>query len=333
MHNRVCVFIFAILLLVVANSVQGAQIVDRIVAVINGRIITLSELDSNVNILMQAQISQGMPMTMGRDEMRKMVLDNLINNMLIEDKANSLKIEVSISDVQNYIEEFKKQNNLTEDELIKQLGMQHKTRKDYEQQIKENILRSRLISVMVQRKAVVTDQEIREYYNAHKDNLNLDAAFSTPATGDTVDISLIVLAPEEDPHQLREDIASGKISFEQAAVNKSVGPAAESGGHLGVLGLADLSPELSEAVSKTTAGSISQPFLIDGKPALVFVAGDDTQSQKEAAQKDTPSVQEDPEFKEAKEKIRALLAEQKMEKLYDKFIKRLREQAVVDIRL
>ncbi len=333
MHNRVRAFIFAILLLVVATSVQAAQVVDRIVAVVNGSIITLSELDSNVNLLMQAQISQGIPVTMGRDEMRKMVLDNMINNMLIEDKANSLKIDVSVSDIQNFVEDFKEQNHLTEDELVKQLRMQNKTRKDYEQQVKDNLLRSRLLSVMVQRKAVVTDQEIRDYYNEHKGNLNLDPTFSQPSSGDAVDISLIVLAPEEDPHQLREAINSGKISFEQAAISKSIGPAADSGGHLGKLGKSDLAPELREAVSKTAPGSISQPFLIDGKPALVFVAGDEVQAKQESGEESSSADPVDQEFKESKEKIRALLGEQKMQKLYDNFIKRLREQAVVDIRL
>ena len=127
-----------------------------------------------------------------------------------------------------------------------------------------------------------------------------------------------------------KNIASGKITFEQAAIQKSVGPAAESGGHLGMLSLADLAPELREAASKVSGGGLSQPFLIDGKPALIFVKGDtdqETDAGKDASEPD------DPEFQQAKEKIRALLAEQKMDKLYEDYTKRLREQAVVDIRL
>ncbi len=330
LHNRVCIFICALLFLVVANSVQAVQLVDRIVAVVNGRIITLSELDSNIDVLMQAQMSQNMGMPQDRDQLRKTVLDNMINNMLIEDKAKSLKIEVSVSDVQNFIEDFKKRNNISEEEFKRQLHLQNKTRKDYEQMVKENILRGRLIGVMVQRKAVITDQEVRDYYNQHKGNLNFDSDLMSMPSGNALDISLIVLAPDEDPHELRKNIASGKITFEQAAIQKSVGPAAESGGHLGMLSLADLAPELREAASKVSGGGLSQPFLIDGKPALIFVKGDtdqETDAGKDASEPD------DPEFQQAKEKIRALLAEQKMDKLYEDYTKRLREQAVVDIRL
>lgn len=323
----------AVLLFFMTSTVQAAQLVDRIVAVVNGRSITLSELDANVNMLMQAQVSQGMPMTTGRDEMRKTVLNNMINNILIEDKAKSLEIEVTISDVQNFIENFKAENQITEEELIRQLRLQNKSRKDYEQQIKENILRSRLISVMVQRKAVVTDQEIRDYYNKHKGNLEFSTDLMQAAPSNAVDVFLLVLAPEEDPHQLRNEIASGKISFEQAAMQKSIGPAAASGGHLGLLGLNDLAPELREAAGKISEGGLSQPFLLDGKPALLFVANDEEQPQQNVADEGKTAEPEDPEYLEAKENIRSLLAEQKMQKLYDDFTQRLRERAVVDIRL
>ena len=103
-------------------SAQAAELVDRVVAVVNGKLITLFDVNARVTDLLQR--TQGVafkPDDPRNAELQKQVLESLINDILIEQEAVRLKVTVSETELDSQIDELKKKNNLTQQELQTEL--------------------------------------------------------------------------------------------------------------------------------------------------------------------------------------------------------------------
>jgi len=308
------------------SPARGAEVVDRIVAVVNGEMITLSELNANLALVLKTQEVGKSVDSQDADvqELRRQVLDKMINDILLEAEAERYEIEVSETEVQEYIDAFISENNLTRDQLKEYLAAQGMTLESYREKIKSNIVRSRLITAMVRRKAVVTDEEIEAYYESHKQELA--GGLGMPEPGG-LELSLIVFDSPETAASVREQILAGQVSFAEAARQYSRGPAADQGGNLGSVQIPDLVPELRAVAEKLPPGQVSTPFTLSGQPAIIVL--------KSKGSSPTPSASAGgaPPLTEVKEQIRAILEEPKMEALFDEYTKRLRDQALIDIKL
>ena len=96
----------------------------------------------------------------------------------------------------------------------------------------------------------VTDSEVKEYYDAHKDE------FQAP---ETVEASHILIEDEAKIKEVAADIASGKTTFEDAAKAFSTCPSGKQGGALGEFGRGQMVPEFEEAAFNMQVGEISEP--------------------------------------------------------------------------
>jgi peptidyl-prolyl cis-trans isomerase SurA len=301
------------LIIVMPSGVYSAEVVDRIVAVVNGSIITLAELNKNVAAVLRASNkeldAQGNSPEVAK--LRDEILEKMINDILLRQKAEEYQIEVSEAEIKTYIESLKEQNNINDEELTAYLAAQGLTRATFEDNIRGNLLRSRILSVLVNRKIVITDEQVREYYEANKDSL---------ARTSGMRLSVLVLPDDVDAEEVRARIASGEVSFAQAAREMSVGPAAEQGGDLGEVTLSDLAPELRDVASGLEPGQVSQPFPLQGKTSLIILQGGGAASGP-------------PPLEEVQDQIRAKLMEPMQEQMFAELAERLRENAIVDIRL
>jgi len=64
---------------------------------------------------------------------------------------------------------MKKAKSITDEELREELSRQGLTIEEYRKQIKEQILREKLISREIKSKIVITSEDIKTYYENHKD--------------------------------------------------------------------------------------------------------------------------------------------------------------------
>ena len=90
---------------------------------------------------------------------------------------------------------------MNDDQLNKFLQLENMTREEYEDKIRQDLLKHRLIGGMVQRKIVVTGEEVQAYYEKNKDQYQREKQ---------VRLELIVLPPNVDAASMREDIAAGR---------------------------------------------------------------------------------------------------------------------------
>jgi peptidyl-prolyl cis-trans isomerase C len=183
----------------------------------------------------------------------------------------------------------------------KKKGLQNdKEVKELMAEAERKIMISKFIKDEVEDKAAVSDKEVQDYYNAHKDEFVIPERWKA---------SHILVKTEDEANAVLADLANGK-SFEEEARGKSQDASAGKGGDLGYFAKGQMVPEFEEAATKLevgqTSGVIKTQFgyhivkLTDKKPA--------------AAQ----------EFKDVSEKIKSELVMQKRREAFDKLVTSLK---------
>ncbi len=136
--------------------------VDRIVAVVNQDVILASEVARRVGGLAPAP---GKPPPAGAE---RQMMEQMIDEILLSQEAARARITVSDQDVDGAILEIKKQNNLDDAGLAKALAAQGYTMELYREDLRQQILRLRVINLIIRPRVIVTDDELKAAYNEAK---------------------------------------------------------------------------------------------------------------------------------------------------------------------
>lgn len=236
-----------------------AEVVDRIVAVVNEDIILLTELEAAVQPYMEKIKSSGYPPEKEqqmRYRVREDMIDKLVDEKLTaqEIKANNLRVEEN--EVDQMIERVKQANYYSDEEFRKALELGGLTLDTYRGQLKEQILRNKLVTLEVKSKIVVTTEDIKAYYDAHPElyggkrqyhlrNIFLKYPFVGPTDPDRT------LQERFDP--VIRQLESG-VPFEQLARQYSESSTAADGGYLGQFSLESLSGEIRDNIKNLSEG-------------------------------------------------------------------------------
>ncbi|MBI5874572.1 MAG: SurA N-terminal domain-containing protein [Deltaproteobacteria bacterium] len=135
-----------------------AEIIDRIVAVVNDSAITMSELNA---------ATAGLGDIKGADkdkrkkimETKSKVLDQLIEKKLVEQAANKAGITVSEKEIDNSIDDVKRQNNIGQEELLSALAKNGLTFKEYREQLKDQIRQVKFINKEIRSNIKMSDED------------------------------------------------------------------------------------------------------------------------------------------------------------------------------
>jgi peptidyl-prolyl cis-trans isomerase SurA len=302
--------IFSLFALLSTAWASSGDVIDRIVAVVNGEIITLYEVDERARPLVSRAGGTDFEKRRLLDQARQRVIEAMIDDLLIKQEAQRLGVSVSDMEIQNQIRQLKDANNLSEEQFTSSLLLQGMTRADYEKMLRDDILKQKILGAMVRRKVVITEQEIREYYEAHQSEFS---------RGKKVRLKLIVLPRGLDADELHEQITSGRITFEEAARKYSIGPGSEQGGALGEVEWKDISDHWREVLDGIDSGEMSKPFAFDQNSVIL--------------QLDSKQPGEHAELDEVRAEISDRLYRPKLEERFKEYIQALRKRAVLDIRL
>ncbi len=298
------------LVLVTFKSAEASP-VNRIVAHVNGESITLFDLEKRVEMFLGLfdDISLDELPPPQREETRKHVLEQMINDILMRQEAERYQIEVRDREIQEHVERVKQDNNMSQEEFQRHLHAQGLSLEDYKKQIRDSMLRQRVMNIMVQRKTVVTSEQIKEYYEDNIENFKEERK---------VHLKVLLVPRVEEAEKLLEEIKNGVYQFREAAEKYSQGPAASEGGDIGLVRWDRMRPEWREALKNMQAGEISEPFAMQGQGVLLRVE----EIHDEGA---VP-------IEEVEEEIRDELFDKKLEKRFDEYIQGLRDRAVMEIR-
>ncbi len=293
-----------------AGPARG-EIIERVVAMVNGEIITLSEFQARQ--IAEAQAARVPPERVQgflRDNNAR-ILQEAIDDLLLVQRAQDTGLR--LPPVDQYIEEIKKENKITSEEQFQaQLAQEGMTLDELKRNMGRNILRRQVLGRDLEPKVMVTDSEVKAEYDARKEE------FSQPATVQLREI----LVKGDDALARAGDLAAKARAGEDFATlarSHSAAPSKASGGELGKLARGDMNPDLEKVAFSLPAGAVSDPIPSgDGYRVLRVEA------RTEASV--TP-------FDEVKDSIRRTLGEQRMNKEMVGYIANLREKAIIDIRV
>ena len=292
---------------------RAAQL-NKVAAVVNGQVITMFDLQkAALPELARARLNPNDPkQAKDVDKVFRKVLDMMIMDILLGQEAKRLKISVSPTEVDNEIAKLMKSRNLTKQQFEAQLAQQKISINEIRENFEKSLLRQKIMGMEVGRKEVVTPAEIKQYYEAHKDNLYDRSGLH---------MGVLVYAPNVNAQSIAAQIKSGKLTFEEAAAKYSIAPNKDKGGDMGPVEWDRLNPEWEGRLTKMKSGDVTELFDLQGRKAQVHLfrpgGGADKQLTLEQA---TPQID-------------AILRQPKAVERFEDYTSQLRSKAVIDIRL
>ncbi|HWW92344.1 MAG TPA: peptidylprolyl isomerase, partial [Vicinamibacteria bacterium] len=156
------------LLSLLLSAPAPAEILERIIAKVNGEIITQSEFQSRQ--LAAAQAAHVDPDKVGvfLRENNARILQEAIDDMLLVQRAGEVGLHLRPEYVKEVIDGIKKENNISsDDQLQAQLRREGMSLDDLKRNIERSILRRQILSRDLESKTTITDAEARADYEAH----------------------------------------------------------------------------------------------------------------------------------------------------------------------
>src|SRR6201987_3507854 len=133
-------------------------------AVVNGKEIKREEVDKYYRTRVNPEGQE--PSQEEALSLKLNVLDELINNEILLERAKKLNLEASDGEVEDKFTELK--SPYTEDEFQRQLKERGVTVEDLKKTVRRYLSIQKLINREVVSKVSVTDQDIADFYNTNK---------------------------------------------------------------------------------------------------------------------------------------------------------------------
>lgn len=253
---------FILLLLLPLQAADAFQSTDRIVAVVNDRIILKSDVDQEIADYMRQMQMMNYPVEFN-EGLWYGVLESMIDNYVLLERAEVDSIIVSDDLVDRHMD-------MRVNQMVQQAGSEQaleqifgltivELRAEYREQLREQLIAQQAREKKM-RRIEITRQEVREFFESIP-------ADSLPTIPEQVALSKIVVRPEplrdaeqaalERARQIRDSIVVHGRSFEDMARRHSTGPAARNGGLLPMMPMSDLVPEYSAAAAALEPGEVS----------------------------------------------------------------------------
>ena len=294
--------------------------IDGYAARVNDRVITRGEVMEALAPLMQDLYRnyQGAELEEELEKAYLRVRNDLVERALIMEsfkaRATPIPDQYVNDEIRRVISErFKGDKALFEQVLIQQ----KKTREEYMDMIREQIAVGIMTSEEVYRRARVTPEQVREAYEADKEEHYIP---------EKVKYSVIVLnrgATADDQAVKKNEAASVRTrlvegaDFSETAMAVSEGSRASEGGAFPWMQPKDVRPELQETLMTLPAGEISEVIVTDAELYIVKV-----EARQQAGYKS---------FDEVRKMIKDELNAKERERLKSRWIARLKKDNYVEL--
>jgi len=303
----------------------GAEVVDKIIAVVNDEIITLTEF----NTAFEPYLKNIEDNYKGKDkgaiinQAKEAFLNRLVDNLLIEQEAKKAGMGIVIKDeeVMDVIRDMmaKKKSNM--EDFKKNLAREGNSLESLKKDIRSQMMRMRLLRREIKSKVIVSDEEIGEYYNKNrqdyegKEAVRLKQIFlAIPAKADKKTKAKI----KEEAEQLRKRVLAGE-PFELLAVKYSQGPGAAQGGDIGFIEKGTIIAAVDSVAFNLPMEQVSE--VIESSIGFHIIKVVD---KKGAGLKPIATVREE---------IKTKIEDEKLEKKYEEWITSVRKKSFIEIKM
>jgi peptidyl-prolyl cis-trans isomerase SurA len=235
------------------------KLLDRVVAIVDDEVILQSELDARINTIVGRLSAQGTGLP-PRELLEQRVLDQLIQESLQLQMADQMGMRISDNELNETLANIARSNGMTLAEFEGQLAEEGVTYQQAREQIRNEMLTSRVQQRRVGNRVRVTDREVENYLQAQQANGSTDAEYrlayifievDDPASEASVDEA------RETAQALRQQIANGR-DFREVAVAESDASNALEGGDMGWRSESQLPSLVAPVVPDLKVGEPSQ---------------------------------------------------------------------------
>jgi parvulin-like peptidyl-prolyl isomerase len=311
---------FAIVLTLAAGSAFAADVVEAIVLRVGDRIVTRSQYarrlkDGYLEIEQTAPADQ---VAARKDELRKNLTNDLVNELLIKDRADRIGVTVTDAEVKEAVGRLKEQYGITTDQQFEEsLQKSGLTRTDMEARLRDTLISQKVYGRELRSREEMTDRELREKYDREKERYRL------PERAHLREI--VILRPDDAPSVEKASAQATDIAqqartggdFAKLAQAYSQSGTKANGGDLGDVAKGELLPDLDKAVFNSPAGTVLGPIATKSGWHIIKV--------------ETRLPSEVPAFESVKDRLRKDASEDAFQRDYKAYIEQLRKDAYIQI--
>jgi peptidyl-prolyl cis-trans isomerase SurA len=293
----------------VPGIASGSVVVDRVVAVVNDEIITMSDLQR------EEALKKGEAV---HDD--RLVLEDMIDRKLQMAAAKRAGVDVTDKELSDAVADIIKRNNMDMVQFGVALAKEGLTLEQYRAELREQITLSRLFNKYVRSGVNVDEAEARAFYQ------NNPKTYSLPEEIRVRQIFL-ALSDKATPEQAAAIKEKAQSVYARAQKGEdfiklvrevSQGATASQDGDLGFMQRGDALPEIEEAARALKPGDSSSPFQCAGGYNIIKL--------EEVRTPVRP-------FEKVRDEIMKALYEQKTENTYRSWLQALRGDSHIENRL
>jgi len=250
--------------------------IEQIICKVNGDIVTNIDLQHD-RVELEKQYRQagfsGKRLEDALKQEEPNFLRNKIDHLLLQQKGKELELKVD-ADLNKQIADMQRQTNTADPEKFQALVRQEtgKSYEDFKADLKNNLYEQGVVSEEVMRKIQFKQEEVRAYYDAHKDEFQREERIYLR------EISISTQGKQDDPVALAAaqkkakdlvDRARRGERFNELAQTNSDSITAKDGGALDPYKKGELAPAIEAAVWDKERGTVIDPINI-GNALLIL---------------------------------------------------------------
>jgi len=299
------------------------ELIDRVVASVNDEVITSTELEQEGEKIFE-KIRQSAPASEIEETLaraRKEVLEKMIDDLLITQKARELRIDVTNEELENTISTVSSNNGLTREQLFEELARAGVSEEEYKEKLADQVRRSKLVSYDVKSKIVISKEKARDHYDKVYTKKPMPAGYHILQIGFT-------WGKPESPSANREEakLRAGRIrnlvnegqDFRQLASSFSELPSSEDGGDLGFFTEDEMAFYMKKILVDLEPGMVSEIAEAPDSFQFFLLLAANIENKPRYAP-----------YEFVEDEIRSLLYDEELNKRYDNWMEDIREQALI----
>ncbi len=302
---------------VAAGHAASAAVIEEIVASVNGKIITRSELLEREREVVSQLSSRYVGDELDREveRMHATLLTDMIRELILLQRAEILGLELD-KVYQQALSQLKEQQGIKTNEDLEQVLKQEGITKE---ELRETLLRFNVPDIMVnlevREKIAVTEEEVTGYFEKNKESFRVGESFTIK--------EIVLLREGRTPEELEalgravmDEVKAG-APFNELVVKHSQAPSRFRDGLIGPLGPGELAPEIESRARELEPGGVGAP--IPSRAGLHIL------------QLESHVLPKEPTLEDSRTKVTSHLKQEKFAEALQRYFKMLMETSRIKV--
>lgn len=316
----ICIFLLA-------ATLYGGDVtlVEEIICKVNGDIVTRGEMAHDRKMIESEMRQQGLGgprLNEALNDAARNILREKIDQLLLVQKAKELDLKVD-TELNKQLLDIQRNTKIVDPEKFQEYVHQQTgvPFEDYKAELKNNLLREKVVREEISRKIVFKTEELQKYYDEHKDEFMrqervfLREIFVSTEGKDAAGVA----AAEKKAKDLVVRARKGERFPEMAQANSDA-PNAAQGGELPAFEKKDLREELAKAIWNQSRGYVTDPIRVDNPSGFAIFRVEEHQKAGLA------------DFEEVRDEVQDKLFRPKMQPALREYLTNLRAVAFLEIK-